>query len=128
MGQFFRYIIVGVANSMVGYGVIFGCMYLLGLSPEASNVAGYAVGLVVSYVLNRTYTFNSKQSRRAEFMRFLVVFAIAYGLNFVALLILIHQLGLHEGASQIVAGVVYVLSAYAMNKYYVFKIPRMDRP
>ncbi|WP_292938391.1 GtrA family protein [Noviherbaspirillum sp.] len=122
MGQFIRYIIVGVANSIVGYGVIFGCMYLLKMSPEASNVAGYAVGLVVSYVLNRSYTFNSTQGRRVEFMRFLVVFAVAYGLNFGALLVLIHRLGVHEGVSQVVAGVVYVVSAFLMNKYYVFKI------
>ncbi|HJV84295.1 MAG TPA: GtrA family protein [Noviherbaspirillum sp.] len=122
MGQFIRYIIVGVANTIVGYGIIFGCMYLLGMSPEASNIAGYAVGLMVSYVLNRNYTFNSTQGRRTEFMRFLVVFAIAYGLNFVALLVLIHQLGVHEGVSQVVAGAVYVVSAFLMNKYYVFKI------
>ena len=32
-------------------------MYALGLSPEVSNVAGYAVGLVVSYTLNKHFTF-----------------------------------------------------------------------
>jgi putative flippase GtrA len=124
MPQFLRYLLVGVANSAVGYGVIFGGMYLAGLSPEASNVAGYAVGLLVSYVLNRHYTFNSTQSRRTEFLRFLIVFAIAYALNFITLLVLIHVLGAHEGASQIVAGIVYVAASFAMNKYYVFRMPK----
>lgn len=122
MSQFFRYIIVGVLNTLLGYCVIFSGMYLIGMSPEASNVAGYAVGLVVSYMLNRNFTFNSTQARRKEIVRFIVVFAVAYGLNFAALLALIHQFGMHKGLSQIVAGMIYVGSSFLMNKYYVFKI------
>jgi putative flippase GtrA len=122
MIQFLRYVAVGVLNTFLGYFVIFGCMYLLGMHPVASNIAGYAVGLVVSYTLNRSYTFNSTQDRRPEILRFLAVFAIAYMLNFVALLLLIYEFGMHEGLSQVAAGVVYVGSAFLMNKYYVFKI------
>jgi putative flippase GtrA len=96
-------------------------MYLAKMTPEISNVTGYAVGLVASYTLNRTYTFKSQQSRRSELIRFLIVFAVAYGLNFVALLILIHKLGLNSGLSQVLAGVVYVGISFIMNKYYVFK-------
>jgi putative flippase GtrA len=96
-------------------------MYLARMSAEASNVAGYAVGLVASYALNRSYTFNSRQGVRSELARFLAVFGIAYGLNFVALLILIHGLDVHAAASQILAGVVYVGASFLMNKYYVFK-------
>jgi putative flippase GtrA len=121
MSQFFRYLAVGVINTLLGYCVIFACMYLAGMTPEASNVAGYAVGLVVSYVLNRYYTFNNKQSRRGEIMRFLAVFFVAYASNFAVLLILIHGIGTHKGISQILAGVVYVVVSYLLNKYFVFK-------
>ena len=123
MNQFSRYLLVGATNSIVGYGVIFGCMYLAHLSPEMSNVIGYAIALAVSYMLNRHFTFNSTQKRRAEILRFLFAFAIAYSLNFAALLVLIHPLGLHEGISQIVAGGVYVAFSYLINKYYVFRNP-----
>lgn len=122
MIQFLRYIAVGVLNTLLGYFIIFACMYILGMNPVASNVAGYAVGLIVSYTLNRNYTFNSTQDRRTEIVRFLAVFAIAYALNFIALLLLIYELGMHEGVSQVAAGIVYVGSAFLMNKYYVFKI------
>lgn len=122
MKQLLRYIVVGVLNTLLGYSIIFACMYLLVMTPEASNVAGYAVGLVISYVLNRHYTFNSLQKRRKEIVRFVTVFVVAYALNFAALLILIYQLGLHKGASQVVAGIVYVVASFLMNKYYVFKV------
>jgi putative flippase GtrA len=97
-------------------------MYLAMMSPESSNVTGYAVGLVASYVLNRKYTFNSKQKRCSEIARFLVGFIIAYAANFVMLVILIHRLEIHEGVSQVLAGLIYVVASFIMNKYYVFKI------
>ena len=121
MKLFFRFLKVGVFNTMLGYSVIFACMYLAKMSPESSNVAGYAVGLVASYVLNRRYTFNSKQNERNEIIRFLAVFVVAYALNFVVLVILIHGFGIHVGMSQVLAGFIYVMASFTMNKYYVFK-------
>lgn len=122
MKQFSRFVVVGVLNTLLGYCVIFAAMYLAGMTPEASNMAGYGIGLVVSYVLNRNYTFKSKQRHRREIIRFFWVFLVAYASNFIVLLILIHQLNLHEGMSQVLAGIVYVVFSYLMNKYYVFKV------
>lgn len=126
MNQFSRFVLVGIFNTLLGYCVIFSCMYLANMSPETSNVAGYAVGLVASYLLNRNYTFNSKQSRPGEMFRFLIVFIVAYASNFAMLLFLIHSINLHAGLSQVLAGVVYVAASYLMNKYYVFKAPRVS--
>lgn len=121
MKQFSRFLVVGVFNTLLGYCVIFAFMYWAKMTPEFSNIAGYAVGLATSYILNRNYTFNSKQSQRGEIIRFLSVFFVAYAANFATLLVLIHNIGLHEAVSQIVAGLVYVVASYLMNKHYVFK-------
>ena len=122
MKQFFRFLTVGVFNTLLGYCVIFACMYLAKMSPETSNITGYAVGLIASYVLNRTYTFKSQQKRRSEIIRFLAAFSVAYAANFAMLVTLIHRVGIHAGASQVLAGLVYVFASYLMNKYYVFKV------
>jgi len=121
MKQFFRFFAFGVFNTILGYVVIFSCLYLIRLSPETSNVIGYSVGLISSYALNKKYTFGSVQSERFEKLRFLLVFAFAYSLNFIALVILIHKINIDECVSQILAGIVYSLISYNMNKYYVFK-------
>lgn len=123
MKQFVRFLTVGVFNTLLGYCIIFACMYLAKMSAESSNFTGYAVGWVASYVLNRKYTFNSKQSHRSEIVRFIAVVVIAYALNFAVLVILIHRVGIHEGVSQILAGIAYVITSFVMNKYYVFKTP-----
>jgi putative flippase GtrA len=75
---------------------------------------------LASYLLNRNYTFNSKNNGRQEILRFLVVFGIAYAANLAILFVLIHEIGVSKGLSQIYAGIIYVLVSFFMNKYYVF--------
>jgi putative flippase GtrA len=120
MNHFSRFLVVGVLNTLLGYGVIFACMYLAGMAPETSNVAGYAVGLVASYVLNKNYTFNSRKKSSREIGRFLAVFGVAYAANLVMLFLLIHQIGISKGSSQIYAAVIYMCVSFIMTKHYVF--------
>jgi putative flippase GtrA len=121
MKQLSRFLVVGMFNTLVGYIVIFACMYLARMAPEISNVAGYAVGLIASYVFNKTYTFKSKEKSADEIIRFLAVFGIAYGANLAVLVVLTHRLGVSRGQGQIYAGAVYVFASFIMSKYYVFK-------
>lgn len=127
IGEVFRYLVVGLANTGIGYGVIFGCMYIFGLSPEISNAIGYAVGLVASYFLHRHFTFRSSGRRQAEFVRFIVAFVIAYLMNLAALIIMVRIISMNAGFSQILSGAVYVGCAYILNKYYVFGTHRCKK-
>lgn len=121
MKQFSRYLAVGLLNTAWGYLLIFGFMYIAGWSPEASNVMGYAIGLVTSYGLNRRFTFNSRDTTGPEFARFLATFALAFAANFAILMLLVRVLGVHAAASQVVAGVVYVGASYLLNRHFVFR-------
>jgi len=118
--QLLRFAAVGVLNTAVGYAVIFGCMYLLGWGAVISNIAGYAVGLVVSYTLNRTFTFRSAAGKKQEVVRFLSIFIVAYLANVGALMLLIDHVGMHKGWAQLAAGAVYTGLFYLLSKYYVF--------
>jgi putative flippase GtrA len=120
MMQLARFLLVGGVNTGLGYLVIFSCMYLLGFSAELSNVIGYGFGLVFSYFLNRNFTFESTLKHGTAIKRFLIVFFISYGLNFLVLVILLHQMHLNGGLSQVIAGAVYVVASYGLNKSYVF--------
>ena len=65
----FRFLLVGVVNTLVGYGVMFGLYNLAGLHLWGdpgywiSSAANYLVGSVVSFFLNKHFTFRS--GRRA---------------------------------------------------------------
>ncbi|CAN7664027.1 MULTISPECIES: GtrA family protein [unclassified Variovorax] len=125
--QLFRFLVVGVINTVFGYSIIFACMYIAGLSAEISNAIGYGIGLLVSYVLHKVFTFNSDRRHREAFVRFLVVFAVAYASNFVALVILVRAIGVHEAVSQILASAVYVVVSFVMSKLYVFRKTHVAR-
>jgi len=116
-----KFAAVGVLNTLLGYAVIFGCMYALGMSAVLSNVLGYAVGLVLSFVLNRNFTFRSSSAALPEAVRFVVIFLVAYVANLGVLLLLTQVLGVHDGLSQVIAGVAYFVLSFVLNKHYVFR-------
>ena len=124
--RFSRFLLVGVFNTLLGWVIIFGGMYLLGMSPEASNVLGYSIGLLVSFVLNRTFIFRSSGRPSGELARFLAVFILAFGANLAALSVLVRFFFVHEAISQVLAAVVYVITSYIMNKNFVFQPLRGD--
>jgi len=127
-GVLLRFASVGVLNTLLGYAVIFLCMYVFGLGAVASNVIGYAVGLVMSFLLNRAFTFRSKAAVVPEAVRFVMIFLVAYLANLGVLVLLTRHLGIHAGLSQVVAGVAYFLFSFVLSKYYVFGSSRRETP
>lgn len=118
--RFFRYLAVGAFNTIFGYTIIFSGMYLLAMSPESSNALGYSLALLLSFVLNRTFTFKSTGHRSRELGRFLAVFLVAYSANLLALYVLVRVFFVNAAMSQVLAGIFYVGFSYAMNKSFVF--------
>jgi putative flippase GtrA len=121
MKIFARFILVGLFNSGLGYGLIFFCMLVLGMSPFLSNFIGYAVGLCVSFALHRYITFRSSGHALAEFARFLPVFAACYLLNLATLYLCIETLSIAEVPAQLVAAAVYIASSFVLNRMLVFR-------
>lgn len=56
---FLRFLLVGVVNTLVGTGLMFALYNLFGCPYWISVAANYLVGGVVSYVLNKRFTFRS---------------------------------------------------------------------
>jgi putative flippase GtrA len=78
-----KFVIVGVINTLVGNGVMFALYNLCGVSYNISTIANYVVGSIVSYFLNKYYTFNRKEKSVKEVFRFIlnivVCYIVAYG-------------------------------------------------
>ncbi|WP_409212534.1 GtrA family protein [Desulfurella amilsii] len=117
---FLKYLLVGIINTIVGYGIIFSLMFI-GTSPEISNIIGYAIGIIVSYALNKIYTFKSKAHPKKEFPKFVLSLLTSYGLNFLTLILCIHIFKINPYISQIISGAVYTLSGFVFLKYFAFR-------
>lgn len=119
--QALRFAAVGALNTAVGLGVILGSMALLGLGDLAANALGYACGLAVSFIGNRTWTFGHRGPWRESLVRFLAVFAVAYGLNLVALFFVRDHLQVNSYLAQVVANVVYTVAFFVGSRTFAFR-------
>lgn len=122
MGQrLLRFLLTGLANSAVGWAVIFGGLWA-GLSGLVANAAGYAVGLVLSFTLNRRFVFGVTGAVAGrEVVRFLAAFAAAYGINVAVLLAAQSVLGAGNPLAQLPAIAVYVVIFFLLSQRFVFR-------
>src|SRR5687768_4456318 len=83
----FRFVIVGIANTVVGLSSIYFAKWAMGFGDTTANLFGYLIGLTVSFVLNKTWTFAYSGAWWPAFARFLAVFAVAYLCNLATVLV-----------------------------------------
>ena len=80
--QLARYGVVGVVSNLTTYGIFLG-FYYLGMPPVIATGVVYVIGVCISYVVNRNWTFESKSIHSHDLPKFV----LAYGLGFVVSLI-----------------------------------------
>lgn len=64
---FFKFILVGALNTLVGLGSIFILFNTLHFNYWVSTSLGNLLGIICSYVLNKSFTFQSKKVRIKPF-------------------------------------------------------------
>ena len=58
--QFLKFCLVGIANTIVGTAVMYGLYNLAGCGYWFSSAMNYVVGSILSYFLNKYFTFKSR--------------------------------------------------------------------
>ena len=71
-----RFLMVGVLNTLVGAGVMFLLFNLAGWAYWTASAANYVVGGVLSYFLNKHFTFQNKERGWAQVGRFALTVAV----------------------------------------------------
>lgn len=118
--QIGRFGLAGIANTLVGYGVILAGLFA-GLGDYMANALGYAVGLLVSFTLNRRYTFEVRGSvERAEIMRFFVAVGLAYAGSLAVLAAAREVLGPDNAIAHLPAIATYTVLFYLLSARFVF--------
>jgi putative flippase GtrA len=110
-----RFVIVGLANTAVGFGVIMALQFGLQAPPHLANAGGYAVGFVVSFALNRTFTFADRGRLGPAAARFAIAALAAFVLNQVG------RAGAAPVIAQGVAAISYTLSLFVLCRLWVFR-------
>ena len=116
-----KFAVVGIANTLVGLFAIYMCKWLLGFSDTLANISGYIIGLAVSYLLNRGWTFQHSGAALPALARFVLIFALAYLLNLATVLVAIHSFGVNPYLAQAIGIGPYAVLFYLGSRYFAFK-------
>lgn len=125
-----RFLLVGVFNTLVGLSASFAFFNLLHLNYWISTFTGNTIGAIVSYTLNRTFTFRSSASVGSSWWKFAIVILSCYGLSYGISLQLAETAAslwpgmradwLHNAAILIGNGL-YTIGNYLGHKYFTFR-------
>lgn len=73
-----KFLLVGVINTIVGTSIMF-LLYNVGhMNYWVSSAANYIVGSIVSYFLNKYFTFQNKEKSVQQIVRFVVNISVCY--------------------------------------------------
>lgn len=79
-----KFLIVGVINTLVGTSIMFFLYNILHTGYWIASAANYVVGSIVSYFLNKHFTFQNREKSFRMILRFVlnisVCYLLAYGL------------------------------------------------
>jgi putative flippase GtrA len=124
---FLKFLLVGVANTLFGTAVMFGCYNLLGLNYWISSAANYVCGSILSYFLNRHFTFENRARGFSTVWRFvvniLVCYLVAYGIAKPLVRMALSGQGttIQENAAMLVGMVLFTLLNYFGQRFFAFR-------
>ena len=73
-----KFIIVGIINTLVGTAIMFGLYNLAGASYWISSAANYILASILSFVLNKKFTFRHEGDTAKSGIRFAMNIAVCY--------------------------------------------------
>ncbi|HYD87855.1 MAG TPA: GtrA family protein [Vitreimonas sp.] len=119
--QIGRFAVVGVIATAVHYAVMVALVEIGRVTPVAATTIGYGFGIVVSYTLNRRFTFQARGTPVAKsFAKFVVLYGVGAFLNGAIVGGLI-AVGAHYLLAQVVATGLVLVWNFLGARYVVFR-------
>jgi putative flippase GtrA len=118
--QLLRYASVGVAAAVAHYGTLIGLVQSHLTGDVIGTLWGFIAGGIVSYWLNRRFTFVSDRAHGAAMPRFIATAFGGFILTGVLMWILSDQLGLYYMLAQPVITVIVMFWTFVGNRFWTF--------
>ncbi|WP_075983434.1 GtrA family protein [Bacillus massilinigeriensis] len=127
--SFIRFLCVGVVNTIIGLSIMLLSIHFLHLPYWISTFIGNSIGACVSFLLNRSFTFESRVTYGKGSIKFIVVILLCYFCSYSLSDLFSHSLGkyfflsneLQKDVAILLGTGIYTISNYFGQKYIVFK-------
>jgi putative flippase GtrA len=117
--QVWRYAVTGVINTALGLLVILILHVVLNVGLVVSNAVGYGVGVVCSFLLNRSWTFSSQAKILSAGSKYLATVGIAFAVC-ITVLTSLQAAGTTYLVAQIIGTFLYSIIVFLGAKYVTF--------
>ncbi len=127
---FLRFLLVDAINTLVGMSVMFTLYNLAGCGYWFSSAMNYVVGSIVSYFLNKFFTFRRRGGDVGEALRFAVNIALCYTAAYGAARPLARRVlagaaeAVRDNAAMLVGMCIFVVLNYLGQRFFVFRTKR----
>ena len=125
--SFIRFIIVGVINTLIGTSIMFIAYNVFEYSYWVSSFLNYFIGSLVSFFLNKFYTFKKTEKSLREVVLFIVNIGVCYFLAYfvaqkaIAFVLSAQSDVMIDNVAMIVGMCLFVVLNYIGQRLIVFK-------
>jgi len=123
----FKFLLVGIVNTLVGCGTMFLLYNWAGCSYWFSSAANYVVGGVVSFFLNKYFTFRNYEKSWKQVIKFIAIVAVCYLLAYgaakpaVVYFLAGQSVKVQENVAMFVGMGLYTVLNYLGQRFFAFR-------
>lgn len=118
--QFVRFATVGVISNVLLYLAYLLLTFTLCLEHKVSMTVIYIVGVMLTFIVNRSWSFGHSGVAHTAFVRYVLAYVIGYFLNLGLLWLIVDRLNQPHEYVQAVAIVLVAICMFLLHKYWVF--------
>lgn len=124
---FWKFILVGIVNTVFGTAIMFVFYNLFHFSYWISSAANYVFGSILSYFLNKHFTFQNKNTNMKTVFKFIlnisVCYFIAYGIAkpLVSSVLEMTSKSIQENGALVVGMGLFVMLNYFGQRFFAFR-------
>jgi putative flippase GtrA len=118
--KFIKYSVVGCISVLIYFLSVFVLVELFDKDPIFGSTLSFIIMTFISFLLNKKYTFGSDYSYN-QLLRFLVVSAIGFTLNFGIMYLVVNVLSLHYSIGELLTTLIIPIINFILNNYWTFK-------
>ncbi len=116
-----RFILTGLAASATHYIVLYCCADMLQMDPVLATLPAFSLAFILSYGLNRNWTFASAERHRRAIPAYLALALLGLGNNALLMQIIVHELQRSYTLGFLAGLLTTPILSYLGSRYLIFR-------
>lgn len=121
--QLIRFGVVGCSGYVVNLVAFAVCVHVLAIDYKLASPIAYLIGTINNFIWNSRWTFNHKKEAHPveQGIKFFIVSLVAFGVNYVILVALVHGTGMEKVLAQAIANICVIPVNFLGQKLWSFR-------